>query len=85
MTRKAIAIAGTDRELERFPECAPRDDMRNWKFLYQNTQATALAAHLGNPETTIVVNGTPVGRNPRDCDNIRIPASRCPSALSRKS
>ncbi len=73
MTSKTTAAAGTDRELERFPEFPPRDDMRNWKFLYQNAQAAALATHLGNPETITVVSETPVGPNPRDQGNIRVP------------
>ncbi|MCY4652518.1 MAG: Uma2 family endonuclease [Dehalococcoidia bacterium] len=73
MTSKTTAIARTDRELERFPEFPPRDDMQNWKFLYQNAQTAALAVHLGNPETTIVVSEAPLGPDPRDRDNIRVP------------
>ena len=73
MTSKTITITRTDREIDRFPEFPPRDDMQNWKYLYQNAQAAALATHLGNPETITVVSEAPVGPNPRDQDNIRVP------------
>ena len=73
MTSKTITITRTHRELDRFPEFPPRDDMQNWKYLYQNAQGAALATHLGNPETTTVVSEAPVGPNPRDRDNIRVP------------
>ena len=73
MACKTITIAGTGRDLDLFTEFPPRDDMRNWQFLYRNGQAAALMAHLGNPETTIVVSEAPVGPNPRARGNIRVP------------
>ena len=85
MTSKTITIAGTDRELDRFPEFPPRDDMRNWKLIYRNAQATALMAHLGNPETTIAVSEAPVRPNPRERGTFASPTSRWPTTQSRTS
>ena len=73
MTSKTIPITKTSGKLHRFPTFPPRDDMQNWKYLYRNAQATALAAHIGNQETTTVVSEAPVGQNPRDRVGIRIP------------
>ena len=52
MACKTTAITGTDGDLDRFPEFPPRDDMRNWQFLYRNAQAAALATGL-RPTVTV--------------------------------
>ena len=52
MACKTTAITGTDGDLDQFPEFPPRDDMRNWQFLYRNAQAAALATGL-RPTVTV--------------------------------
>ena len=68
-----ITKTTTDREFEPFPEFPPRDDMQNWNHLYKNSQATAIALHLGDGETTTVVCEAPVGLTLDNHRDIRIP------------
>ena len=73
MTSKIIALADADREFKPFPEFAPRDDMQNWNYLYKRGQASALAIHLGDGETTIAGCEIPVGPTLDRHRGIRIP------------
>ena len=50
-----------ERDFEPFPEFPPRDDMENWKNLFSRGQASALAIHVGEDETTTVGCEIPVG------------------------
>ncbi len=79
MTSKTTSAAGTDRELERFPEFPPRDNMQNWTCLYQNAQAAALAVHLGNPETAMVVSEASSGPIRETRATFASRTSLCPS------
>ncbi len=62
--------AGT---LEKFPIFPPRDDMQNSFHLYRRSLLEALAEHLGNYDTTIVLSEVPVRWTPRQTRGHRIP------------
>ena len=51
-------------KLEIFPDFPPRDDLQNSLFLDAPAHQAALEAHLGNPETTIVLSEIPVRWTP---------------------
>ncbi len=55
MTSKTIATARTDRELERFLEFPPRDDMRNWNFVLAGIRRFQVLFDYGRPENPIPV------------------------------
>ena len=61
MTSRTATLTKTDRDFEPFPEFPPRDDMENWKNLFSRGQASALAIHVGEDETTTVGCEIPVG------------------------
>ena len=49
--------------VEHFPERPPRKDMQNWIHIGIPGHLSALARHLGNPDTTIVICEPALGRN----------------------
>ena len=59
--------------LEIFPDFPPRDDLQNSLFLDAPAHQAALEAHLGNPETTIVLSEIPVRLTPSQRAGHRIP------------
>ena len=59
--------------LEVFPDFPPRDDMQNSLHLYGPSLQEALAEHLGNHETTIVLGEVPVRWTPSQTRGHRIP------------
>ena len=66
-------LPAIDDGVDRFPEYPPRNDMQNPKYLYRPSHMTALAVHLGSPETTLVMAEVPLGWRPRQRQGIRIP------------
>ena len=58
---------------EKFPIFPPRDDMQNSLHLYRPSLLEALAEHLGNYDTTIVLGEVPVRWTPRQTRGHRIP------------
>ena len=57
----------------KFPVFSPRGDMQNPLYLYMPGHLSALARHLGNVDTTIVLGEVPVGWNVRRRRGLRIP------------
>ncbi len=74
---------------EHFPERPRRTDMQNFIHLNRPGHATALARHLGAPETTLVIGDTPVGRSVHRQPGILYPDLMvafhvdCPAVLER--
>ena len=61
MTSKTTTLLTQDAgKLERFPDFPPREDMQNTSHLHRRSILTALAIHIGNPETTLVHGEVPV-------------------------
>ena len=73
MTSRTATLTKTERDFEPYPEFPPREDMQNWNHLYSRGQATALAAHVGDDETTTVGCEIPVGPTLRRRADVRIP------------
>ena len=75
MTSKTATLTIPERDLEPYPEFPPREDMQNWNHLHSRGQATALAAHVGDDETTTVGCEIPVGppQTLRRRADVRIP------------
>ena len=60
MTSKTTTLTQGAGKLERFPDFPPREDMQNTSHLHRRSILTALAIHIGNPETTLVHGEVPV-------------------------
>ena len=60
MTSRTTTLTKEAGRLERFPEFPPREDMQNTSHLHLRSILTALAIHMGNPETTLVHGEVPV-------------------------
>ena len=60
MTSRTTTLTQGTGKLERFPDFPPREDMQNTSHLHRRSMLTALAIHIGNPETTLVHGEVPV-------------------------
>ncbi|MCY4578759.1 MAG: Uma2 family endonuclease [Chloroflexi bacterium] len=60
MTSRTTTLTQGAGKLERFPDFPPREDMQNTSHLHRRSILTALAIHIGNPETTLVHGEVPV-------------------------
>ena len=60
MTSRTTTLTQGTGKLERFPDFPPREDMQNTSHLHRRSILTALAIHIGNPETTLVHGEVPV-------------------------
>ena len=60
MTSKTTTLTQGAGKLERFPDFPPREDMQNTSHLHRRSILTALAIHIGNPETALVHGEVPV-------------------------
>ena len=73
MTSKTTTLTKAAGKLERFPDFPPRDDMQNTSHLHRHSILTALAIHIGNPETTLVHGEVPVAPTLNPWGDYRIP------------
>ncbi len=71
MTSKTSILTGSGRET--FPDFPPRDDMQNWRYLYDTSIVTALTLHLAYLPDAIVASEVPVGPTVSDRADVRIP------------
>ena len=62
-TKPVVSKSGPAEPAGRFPELPPRDDMQNPLHLYDPGHQSALRRHLGNPDTTVVIDEVPIGWN----------------------
>ena len=72
MISKTITLTKAERELGRFPEYPPRDDMQNWNHLYDHGKVYSVILHIGDPETTTAGSEIPVGPTLANRDDHRI-------------
>ena len=73
MTNKTTTLTQEAGKLERFPDFPPREDMQNTSHLHRRSILTALAIHVGNPETTLVHGDVPVAPTLDPWGDYRIP------------
>ena len=73
MTNKTTTLTQEAGKLERFPAFPPREDMQNTSHLHRRSILTALAIHVGNPETTLVHGDVPVAPTLDPWGDYRIP------------
>lgn len=73
MTSRTTTLTQEREKLERFPDFPPRDDMQNTSHLHLRSILTALAIHMGNPETTLVHGEVPVAPTLDPWGTYRIP------------
>ena len=73
MTSKTTTLTQDAGKLERFPDFPPREDMQNTSHLHRRSILTALAIHIGNPETTLVHGEVPVAPTLNPWGAYRIP------------
>ena len=57
----------------RFPEFPPRDDMQNFKLLYEHGNVSSVRRHLGPSPDIIVYSELPLGWNHRRQSEMRVP------------
>ena len=73
MTSKTTTLTQKREELEHFPDYPPRDDMQNWRFLYDTSVITSLAIHYADQPNVTVASEVPVGPSLPVRNNARIP------------
>ena len=73
MTSKTTTLTQKREELEHFPDYPPRDDMQNWRFLYDTSVITSLALHYTDQPNVTVASEVPVGPSLPVRNNARIP------------
>lgn len=73
MTGKTTTLTQTRQELQRFPDYPPRDDMQNWRYLYDTSVITSLAIHYAHDPTVTVASEVPVAPSLPASDDFRIP------------
>ena len=74
MTSKTTTLTQETGTLKRFPEFPARDDMQNWRYIYDPGVLNALSIHLNKarPEATAMCE-VPVARNLSERGSVRIP------------
>ena len=73
MTSRMTTLTKEAGKLERFPDFPPREDLQNTSHLHLRSVLTALAIHMGNPETTLVHGEVPVALTLDPWGEYRIP------------
>ena len=85
MTSKTTTLTKGAGKTERFPDFPPQEDMQNTSRLHRPSILTALAIHIGNPETTLIHGDVPVAPTLDPWGDYRIPdlivAHNCDTAL----
>ena len=73
MISKTTTLTQKREELEYFPDYPPREDMQNWRFLYDTSVITSLAIHYADHPNVTVASEVPVGPSLPVRNNARIP------------
>ena len=74
MTSKTTTLIQEAGKLKRFPEYPPRDDMQNWRYIYDPGLLHSLGIHLRKtfPHSTVMCE-VPLARSLSRRDRVRIP------------
>ena len=73
MTSKTTTLTQAREGLERFPDYPPRDDMQNWRYLYDTSVITSLAIHYADEPNVTVASEVPVSPSLPVRTDARIP------------
>ena len=73
MTSKTTTVTQVREELEHFPDFPPRDDMQNWRYLYDTSVLTSLSIHYADQPNVTVASEVPVSPSLPMRDDVRIP------------
>ena len=73
MTSKTTTLTQVREGLERFPDYPPRDDMQNWRYLYDTSVITSLAIHYAEEPNVTVASEVPVSPSLPVRTDARIP------------
>ena len=73
MTSKTTTLTQVKEELERFPDFPPRDDMQNWRYLYDTSVLTSLSIHYADQPNVTVASEVPISPSLPMRDDARIP------------
>ena len=75
MTTKTITATREADRLLQFEDFPPRDDMRNWLYLYRRAITSVLEKHLADKwkREVVVMNEVPIGPSLSDRDDVRVP------------
>ena len=73
MTSKTTTLTQVREELEHFPDYPPRDDMQNWRYLYDTSVLTSLSIHYADQPNVTVASEVPVSPSLPMRDDVRIP------------
>ena len=73
MTSKTTTLTQERGRLDRFPDYPPRDDMQNWRYLYDTSVITSLALHYADEPNVTVASEVPVGPGLPVRQGVRIP------------
>ena len=73
MTSKTMTLTPEAISLERFPDFPPRNDMQNSSHLHKFAVMSAIAIHIGDPETNLVHSELPVAPTLDPWGSYRIP------------
>ena len=73
MTSKTTTLTQVREELEHFPDYPPRDDMQNWRYLYDTSVLTSLDIHYADEPDVTVASEVPVEPSLPVRNNARLP------------
>ena len=73
MTSKTTTLTQVREDLEHFPDYPPRDDMQNWRYLYDTSVLTSLSIHYADQPNVTVASEVPVSPSLPMRDDVRIP------------
>ena len=72
MTCKTTTLTQVREELQHFPDYPPRDDMQNWRYLYDTSVLTSLSIHYADQPNVTVASEVPVSTSLPVRDDARI-------------
>ena len=73
MTCRTTTLTQVREELQHFPDYPPRDDMQNWRYLYDTSVLTSLSIHYADQPNVTVASEVPVSPSLPVRDDARIP------------
>ena len=73
MTSKTTTLTQVREDMKRFPDYPPRDDMQNWRYLYDTSVITSLAIHYADEPNVKVASEVPISPSLPVRTDARIP------------
>ena len=73
MVSRTTKLTQEREKIERFPNCPPQDDMRNWLYLYERSVPTMFPIQYANVPNVMMVCEVPVSPILPVREDVRIP------------